>query len=178
MRPHATHNLFSINRLATPTPGYGGHRGLAHRRGGEGALRTNLAGRLALARMCLDEAIARCREWDAWTNSNGNTPSHPEGYRLLTLITGLERVRVHLDCIAARLSVSPEASIEAPSGAQSLDAAEAASQRALDLGMIERTEALVRWFEDPDLQYEFLTDLKSDLDILERRIDQGRFPLI
>jgi hypothetical protein len=29
--------------------------------------------------MRLDEAIARCREWDAWTNSNGNNPSHPEG---------------------------------------------------------------------------------------------------
>jgi hypothetical protein len=172
MRPHATHNLFSIDRLATPTPAYGGHRGPAHRRGGEGALRTNLAGRLALAHLHLDEAIARCGERDAGANSNGNTPSQPEGHRLLTLIAARERVREHLIGIAARLAVSPGADIEAPAGARSPAAADAASQRARDLGPLDLAETLVRWFEEPDRRQDFLADLETDRAILARRIDE------
>jgi hypothetical protein len=177
MRPHATHNLFWIDRLATSTPGHDGHWGPAHRRGGEGVLRTNLAGRFALAQMRLDEAISRCLERDAGANSNGNHPYQPEGHRLLTLIAALERVREHLDGIATWLAVSPGAGIEAPSSARSPEAAEAAHQRALDRGPLDLAETLVRRFEEPDWRQDFLADLEADRAILGRTdLAAGRVP--
>jgi hypothetical protein len=72
------------------------------------------------------------------------------------------------------LATNPQTSNkrEAPAGARSPAAADAASQRARDRGPLDLAGTLVRRFEEPDRRHDFLADLEADRAILARRIDK------
>jgi hypothetical protein len=185
MHEQTPRNLPWLDRLAVHIPGYGGYLERGNRRAADRALRDAIAHRLGTARANLEKAVRACLERDALgilpeiqgleqegTVALGEIAAQEkERHQLLTEVSALERIRSHLDRVINRLG-SAGSGADAFYSAGNLDLAKADSLHAFDLDLFERADALVRRFDAPDLNHDFLAELEADLTQFEEKLDE------
>jgi hypothetical protein len=184
MHEQTPRNLPWLDRLAVYIPGYGGYLDRGNRRAADRALRDAIARRLADARNRIEQAISACADRNSlgpiggleWLGQEGprsqaKLSEEDEGRRpMLSEVSSLERVRSHIDRIAARLQ-SAGSGTDAFYSTRNLDAAKAESLHSADLALFELADSLVQRF-DTSSGHDFLANLEADLNHFEQKLDE------
>jgi len=148
------HSLPWLERLTVQVAGYQDSLKRGDRRAADRTLRLAIIQRLQAMRSRLQEAIRQCLAREA--------TSH---------LGSLERLVGHLDRIIDRIRVS-DTKIESSYDEAEVGAERAGFLHAAHLAIFEQAEALVTHFDAPDVDHDRLPHLASDLQELERRIDE------
>jgi hypothetical protein len=158
MHGQTPRNLPWLEQLALHIPGYGGYLDRGNRRAADRVLRDAIARRLTDASKKIEHAIRGFTE-------------DPQRRTLPSEVNSLERVRSHIERIAARLK-SAGSGTDAFYSSSNLDAPKADNLHAIDLALFERAEAIVQRFDTPDPQHDFLPNLERDLNEFEQKLDE------
>lgn len=184
MHEQRPRNLPWLDRLAVHIPGYGGYLDRGNRRAADRALRDAIAKRLSEARARLEEAIRRCIERDKLgivpemegLEREGAPPLKElnaqarERHQLLTEVSALERVERHLDRVAERVRSTGSGTDDFYTA--HIEVQKADSLHAFDLELFERAEGLVRRFDAPDTDHDFLASVEAELREFEKKLDE------
>jgi hypothetical protein len=154
MHEQKPRNLPWLDRLTAVIPGYGGYQTRANRRAADRALRDAIATRLTGFKTKVEQAVQDCIRHGA-----------------LTEIAALERVLNRLDRIIGRVRSAGSGTDEFYS-ASDLESAKADPLHAADVALFDRAVELQQHFELPDFHHDRLPRIDSELDELERKLDE------
>lgn len=143
-----------IERVAQWVPGYGGYLERGNRRAADQALRDVVAAKLTQSRTGLEQTIRMLVD-------RGE----------LNKLAPLERVGARLDRLASRIKTAGSGTSEFQ-GSDKLDPQKADALHAFDFDLLERVETLAKHLNVPDHDGDWLAHVETDLDDLQRKLDE------
>jgi len=151
---HPYRSLPWLERFTIHVAGYSDSLKRGDRRSADRTLRLAVIQRLKSMRTHLDEAIRQCTAREATTHA-----------------TSLARAVGHLDRVIERVRTS-DTRIETSYDERTIGPEKAGFLHAAHLSVFEQAEALVRHFDEPDIDHDRLPHLEADLYELEHRLDE------